>query len=243
MDIILFVIGVACFVASFLIFRTQKPSPLSLLLKFLSSVLIIVCGLLLAFRGGKLSHYSMPMLVGMLFGTIGDVVLDLKVMYKKDVEDSNMYMYMGFVAFAICHVAYSFGMESLFALSDVAWFCALPLWSWYLILIAPTLVMTVGTLMMLKMQHIDLGKHKPIVTGYCFVLSYMVMSGILLCILDFSTYWMLGVGFIAFALSDVVLSYQYFGDKGDNKFFTVINHVLYYIGQILIVIVGIGLIK
>lgn len=239
---IMLCLGVACFVAAFLIFRCQKPSPSSLILKFLSSILIIVSALILSFNKGHLNEFSNPIIIGMLFGTIGDVVLDLKVMYKKDISDSRTYMYMGFIAFAIGHVAYSIGLESLLASCDAPWFTSLPLFVWYLILIIPTLVMTIGTLMMLKMQHIDLGKDKVIVTGYCFVLSYMVMTSILLCILNFTKYWMLGVGFISFALSDVVLSYQYFGDKGNSNLYTVINHALYYIGQIFIVIVSISLI-
>ena len=41
-------------------------------------------------------------------------------------------------------------------------------------------------------------------------------------------------GIVLVLLSDLVLSMMYFGGKQDNKVLCVINHVLYYIGEILV---------
>jgi len=45
---------------------------------------------------------------------------------------------------------------------------------------------------------------------------------------------LLSVGLISFLASDLVLSLQYFGGKQDSKNLTIVNHILYYIAQILI---------
>jgi hypothetical protein len=46
--------------------------------------------------------------------------------------------------------------------------------------------------------------------------------------------WPIAIAFVAFWLSDIVLSLMYFGGRADNKFLSILNHVLYYGAQIAI---------
>ena len=46
--------------------------------------------------------------------------------------------------------------------------------------------------------------------------------------------WPLAIALVAFWLSDIVLSIMYFGGKSENKFLSILNHVLYYGAQIAI---------
>jgi hypothetical protein len=49
--------------------------------------------------------------------------------------------------------------------------------------------------------------------------------------------WLAFAGMVLFFLSDVVLSFQYFGGKIDDKKLIVVNHALYYAAQIILVAV------
>ena len=45
----------------------------------------------------------------------------------------------------------------------------------------------------------------------------------------------MNIGLVLFFASDLVLSTQYFGGQQDNKILTIVNHVLYYAAQVMIV--------
>jgi uncharacterized protein with PQ loop repeat len=50
-------------------------------------------------------------------------------------------------------------------------------------------------------------------------------------------FWVAFVGLVLFFLSDIVLSFQYFGGKISNKPLIAINHILYYSAQIILLAV------
>jgi hypothetical protein len=89
----------------FLIYRDRKGSVKALLFKTIASFLFI----LLAFasfmvnQGQGVAAFAMLIMMGLVCGLIGDILLDLKIMYK---ESSSLYQHGGMIAFFAGHLFY-----------------------------------------------------------------------------------------------------------------------------------------
>ena len=216
---------VFCILTSFLFIyvRSKKTGVTALLLKMLASGTILITAILLSYKYVS-EFYSMFITFGMFFGLIGDILLDLKQLYPKD---EKKYLYAGFLAFSLGHIMYFLGISSEIPHIDYYWM-------YTLLLIIPTSIVTYLTLIMCKKMNVDISEDKGVITMYTAVLSYIVIYSIFVLII-YPKLWILALGFVCFAISDVILSTMYFGDKKDSKLTCVINHTLYYIAQILIV--------
>ena len=82
---------------------------------------------------------------------------------------------------------------------------------------------------------LNFGKNTLITNCYSFILILTTALSVYLCFagLSFKMY-ILAIGFVLFLISDLILSTQYFGGKQNNKTLIVLNHLFYYLAQIII---------
>ncbi len=161
--------------------------------------------------------------IGLLLGMIGDILLDLKVVYKND----KIFLNSGMLSFGLGHLAY-FTAFSLYA-NNLRTDLFMPI----MVAIASAIVLTIVIVLTSKKMKLDFGNYLWQTIFYTFILSFMTIYTLILAIVG-GAGWLLFVGMILFFLSDIVLSLQYFGGKLENKLLIIVNHVLYYSAQIII---------
>ena len=71
---------------------------------------------------------------------------------------------------------------------------------------------------------------------YSFILTFAGAYALILAIMGVNM-WLAFIGLVLFFLSDIVLSFQYFGGKISSKPLIAINHALYYSAQIILLAV------
>lgn len=207
----------------FIVFQTLGDSILSCILKLFASITFVLLGVA-GFATSEtmtigISSVGLLMLVGSVFGLVGDGILALK-----DIDETRDFLNIlcGTISFAIGHIFY------YVALIQYAGFSFIPL---------ATGALLVAIIMIVSMLGMKLNFGKLLIPTiiYAFILSTtmiqafygaIVMGGSLASIL-------LLVGFVLFLLSDLVLSIIYFVPKKDKKL-VILNLTLYYLAQILI---------
>ena len=214
--IILYAAG-AVSLAGFMYFRTKKADPKSLLLKTLTSLIFIIT----AGMAFYLTNYSRPdffalIVIGLACGLIGDIVLDLKMMYK---ESDAIYTYSGFTAFFIGHIFYIYANCILFE------------FNWLAVPIAAVVTaLIVGGAPMLKLKF---GKFLIPVVAYSLLLVFFTANSLINAInakIFTDAAWLTFAGAAAFLVSDLILSMTYFGGK-NNGILIISNHAVYYAAQ------------
>ena len=162
--------------------------------------------------------------IGLLCGMVGDILLDLKVVYDND----KFYLNFGMLSFGLGHAAYftAFTMIALNTISNI--------WLPIVIAVGVGVVLTIGTVIGgMKMMKLNFGDFLWQTVAYSFVLTFMMGYTLVLAIMG-GAMWLTFVGLLLFFLSDVVLSTQYFGGQLANKVYIVVNHALYYAAQIVL---------
>lgn len=204
-------------------FRTEKATVYSLILKATASVCFIMCAAFAIKEVGS-SSVNLLIMLGLVLGLIGDILLDLKIMYPKD---GNQYFIAGTSTFAIGHFFYFLAITLYNSNISPA---TLP-WN-ILASLGVAVVITLAIILPSKKMGLNFGKNLYIVVFYSLVLSFMMAFSVAIAI--FSTmFWIFAAGMILFFLSDLVLSLQYFGGK-DQKVWVYVNHILYYAAQSMI---------
>lgn len=206
-------------------FRAEKPTVNSLILKTTSSISFILCGVFALNSVGS-SNINLLMIVGLVLGLIGDIILDLKVMYP---EQADQYFVFGTCSFAVGHFFYF--MSAVLYNSSV-----LPshlLWN-ILISLGVAIILTLAIMLSSKKLKINFGKMIYIAAFYCLVLTFMVSFTISIAIFV-PIYWIVAVGMLFFFISDLILSMQYFGGR-DEKVWIYLNHILYYLAQVILAV-------
>lgn len=214
---------VFCFL--FCWFRTHKANVYSLALKIVSSFCFIMCALF-AISDVSSSSFNLLVVAGLVLGLIGDILLDLKIMYP---QQKNHYFIAGTLSFSLGHVFY-FLATLLFASKN----CPASLVWIILASIGIALLSTSIIMLLSKKMGMNFGKMLYVVVLYSLVLTFMTSLCIAVAIFS-PIFWVFAGGMIAFLLSDLILSMQYFGNR-DEKIFVYINHVLYYLAQIALAI-------
>lgn len=167
-------------------------------------------------------QYGVLILIGGVFGMLGDIYLDQKWLYP---EHNDNYLNAGFVCFGIGHFFYIGAVfhHMSFTLKD------------FLVPVLAGVAVAVFTLATEKPTKCDFGKFRLIVTVYCLVIGTMAGTALWAMIKSgFAVqYIVFTVAAVLFLLSDIVLSSMYFGNK-NTPFFFVINHSTYYFAQFMI---------
>ena len=99
---IILIVLASLFTGLFLFARVTKGGLYGLLTKIVASLgfmAIAICGAVLYFPCVS----SLFIVFGLLFGLVGDIVLDLKVIYK---EHNDVYLNAGMLSFGLGHVCY-----------------------------------------------------------------------------------------------------------------------------------------
>lgn len=238
LEIILLVLCVAL-AALFIIVRVKWGGLKGLITKTVASfgfVTSAILGIVMS-DATELSKWAVGLIaVGLLCGMVGDIILDLKVIYP---NNDNYYLNTGMGSFFLGHIFYIIAFSLLIDgnISDynstVQMFgCTIPL----LITIGVAIVLTVGTILSSRMMGLKFGKFLWQTVGYTFILNCSMVYTLVLSIMG-GGLWLAFVGMVLFFLSDVVLSFQYFGGKLEDKKLIAVNHALYYAAQIVLVAV------
>ena len=207
-----------------ILIRVTKGGSWGIVLKTLASFCFVLYGLLSYTQITWFSKGSIFIIVGLLCGLIGDIILDLKYVYR---ESNDIYLNTGMLAFGVGHIFYFVGTV-LISESVVK------LWLPIVVALSIAAVLTpVIYFVSKRLMGLDYGKFAWQSMIYCFILTFMSAFTIYLACLHLE-FLILAAGVTMILLSDLVLSTQYFGGKVDDKFCTIVNHAVYYAGQILI---------
>lgn len=220
-----FTIGAGLMAVLFIVIRAWKGGLVSMLLKALASLGFVAMGVIGLAVSELENKIPLGLIVlGLVLGMIGDILLDLKVIYDND----KIYLNAGMLSFGLGHLAY------FSALTLLAYETEKTLWLPVLVSIGVALAVTAVILIGgKKLMKLDFGEYLTQTITYTILLSFMVEYSLILAILE-ACPWIVFIAMALFFLSDVVLSTQYFGGKLHDKLYIVINHVLYYSAQILI---------
>lgn len=208
----------------FLYFRVKEDRIKAVFTKAAASLCFIATALVAFSLNRDNFEYAILIIFGLVFSMLGDIWLDMKYIYK---DQSDMYTFAGFGSFMVAHTL--FVPAVLMGYDEYVW--------WHFIVDALTCsIFVLNTIHMEKQGKVNYGKFRTITIIY----TVFVMATALLSINGFVAsgftsvkYIVMILGSVLFALSDIVLSYIYFGGRNNNTY-VIINHVLYYAGQFLI---------
>lgn len=197
--------------------KIRSYSVRTVLIKSIISVLFVA----VAVSAGNMTVLSGFVILGLVFGLLGDIWLDLKYVFPSQDE---LFTYAGFAVFGVGHILYITGLLLNYGTGR---FLAV---SFALAAIAAALVAV-----MEKPMKLVYGKMKPVVLCYGFLLfSTVFVSGGLMLLHGGAALKMFFAGSVLFALSDLVLSGTYFGTGKERPVDIAANYLLYYSGQFLI---------
>lgn len=217
------VIGIAV-TAFFLVMRVKEGNIKAMFAKSAASLCFIATALVAFALNRDNFEYAILIIFGLVFSMLGDIWLDMKYIYK---EHTDMYTFAGFGSFMVAHTM--FVPAILMGYDEYIW--------WHFIVDVITCgLFVVNTVVMEKQGKVNYGKFRTITIIYtAFVMATALLSinGFVASGFKSVKYIILIIGGVLFALSDIVLSYIYFGGK-NNKKYVLANHVLYYAAQFFI---------
>lgn len=218
------VLGVGV-VVSF-IFCYQRRNGFSvnnLLFKSVSSLCYLLTAVFALINNKDAYTYGSLIIMGGALGLVGDILLDLKGVYK---SEEKIYLKGGFIFFLVGHIFYTCAI--IYSLKI----------KWWLVLIAAvvSVLIGIGTVLSANLMKVHYGAFRRIVAVYvAFLAMTTVTSVISVFVSHFQKgYVLLMIGSVLFLLSDAVLSNTFFGRGKDKPIHFFINHFLYYAGQYLI---------
>lgn len=217
----------AAFLITFMVKCHKQRSVIGVYIKNLTSIFFLLTGLTATFCNSdypNLWMYSLPIMMGGVFGLMGDIYLDQKWIYP---QHNDQYLNLGFISFGIGHFFY------IGAIYNHAHFVPKDM----LVPLGVGVLVTVCNLLLEKPTKQKYGKFYAIVTIYCMILGTMVGTSLWAAIQTKQiAYIVFNIGAVLFLLSDIILSPMYFAIKQDKNtpFNFVINHTTYYVGQFMI---------
>lgn len=198
-----------------------QPSLKALIFKISTTFLIIVFALFCILQSANQLSVGVLIVIGLILGLIGDIVLDLKLIYPKD---NDFYTYFGFGSFIVGHLFYIgyFLLNYHLQVLDYSFIFGLVGMMVFLVLVTESPL------------KLNFGKFRLISSIYAFVLSFVTLL-LLWTSFRFENYGMLifGIGLISFLISDLILSHSYFG-KEEKPWMIVGNYLFYYVAQYII---------
>lgn len=195
----------------------------NLLFKSISSLCFLLTAVFALIGNSSAYIYGSLIIMGGALGLVGDILLDLKGVYK---QDEKTYLKGGFIFFLVGHIFYIGALI----------YSVKPKWWLVLIAAAVSILIGIGTVLSANLMKVHYGAYRRIVAIYVAFLAMTMLTSILCVFLTHfqKGYILMAIGAVLFLLSDVVLSNTFFGRGKDKKHHLFINHFLYYAGQYLI---------
>ncbi len=229
---IIYIIAVALefvFVPLFLKYSWPQKCWKSFRLKMVCASLFVITGVCCMFWANNFSTYAKYMLIGLIFGAIGDLFLHL-------ITDKQIVFGIGLLSFLVGHIFYivAFGV----ALKD-----QLPqanVFDWRAIL--AVLIIFVCLVIYAVKTKMKFGIAAVPVALYALTISMMLITAVQICGRfflegfdnDIATICTIGIGAILFVLSDGSLAVLLFGGKEKNRPLKIFNIATYFAGQVLL---------
>lgn len=211
-------------VTLFLIIRCKKGAcPLAVVVKSVASLTFVFAGIYGALKTG-LNVANMLIVFGLILAMFGDIVLDLKVAYP---ESKKLYLNSGMISFSLSSLLYV--TSTIIIWNMLNKFLLASLGAMGVALLFATVV-----LLLEKPLKLDFAGYKAQIFIYSFAVSFATFLSLIVCFYV-SGFALFAVGILLVLISDLLLSLMYFGGKDNSKVLCVLNHILYYIGELLIV--------
>lgn len=190
--------------------------------KLIASVLFVTGGIVAIMLKKDAQTYMYFIVLGLFLSMVGDVLLELKIIYR---PHDYQYTNGGITAFALAHVGYIIGI-TLYATAtkDIM----VPVF----VSLAIGAVLATIIIVNSKNMGIDFSQHMGPVTAYSFILCIDFVFAVALSFL-LPNLWIMAVGLLLFLVSDLFLSFIYWGNK-NNKKMNILNLSTYYLAQIII---------
>ena len=216
--------GVLCVLlaALFIVVRVLRGGMTALYLKALASVGFVGLGLVMFFGYSPANWKSIFVILGLVMGLVGDVLLDFKVVQK---EKSDTFLNWGMLAFGVGHIFYFIYLVLKLPEFNV--------WGLIIAIGVAALITFAIIKFIAPLMKLDFGKFKWQSAAYSFILSFVMLYAITCAILS-PSFWLIALGLGLIFVSDLILSTMYFGGKQDDKLLRILNHGIYYLGQIAI---------
>ncbi len=206
---------VFCFV------RTRGNSVGITIFKAVSSCCYLLTAVMATMANESMLQYGLFIIMGGMMGLVGDIMLDLKGVYS---QDKVTYLMCGYIFFLIGHVFYLIAMfiRNEYKASGI------------IIAAVISVAFSAAAVFSGKITGLRFGKFRWVSFIYgiflaavsCFTIVPAIRTG---------NHGMIvaAVGAVSFLVSDIILSYTYFGGK-DGKAWLFWNHFFYYAGQYLL---------
>jgi len=221
------IMGVALILLVFyIICKCKKYDLRELFIKIGVSFLFIVVALVATLNSNKFSIINLLIILGLEFGLIGDILLDLKYI---DVERTKGYTYAGFIVFGLGHIIYMTALIMNYYIKGGILFIILA--------ITIDLIASILTILLERPLKLNYGKMKKICFGYALCLFGTFAFSLMLAIqngFQIVSLNMIMIGSILFAISDLVLSGTYFGEGKERPIDFILNYSTYYAAQFII---------
>ena len=186
-------------------------------LKGLTTICCILISLIAYFMT-SLPKFALLVILGLVFGFLGDELLALRFVYTKKF---NAFFLSGALTFLIGHIFY---LIALYGLAPGAWKIAIPL----------TLAALAAELINSRKHSLDMGKMFLPLGFYASFVCFMGCSAVGVCVFHFSFGTLLfAAAGLCFILSDSILSVQCFSGHPANAKNRVL-HIFYWAAQLLI---------
>ncbi len=210
----------------YVISKCKKYDLKELFLKTSISLLFVVLAVVATLVSGKFTLLNGLVILGLVFGLVGDILLDLKYV---DIERTKGYSYGGFIVFGIGHILFITALIATYYQKGGIWFIVLP------ILVAIALAFV--TILMEKPLKLKYGEYKLISFLYAICLFGTCAFSLFLAIQNNFSIVSLNlflIGALLFAASDLVLSGTFFGEGKERPIDFALNYATYYGAQFLI---------
>lgn len=220
------IVACALIACIFIYLRIADGGVAAIVSKTLASFVFVIAGLFAFVRSGLTFETLVFIPIGLICGMIGDILLELKVVYP---IDKKPYFYAGTTSFALGHIFYAIALcviaSSMFDIFTP-------------VMLSISIGLTVATLIMLFADGMEIkfGEYFWISYLYAFILATMVSLAVFFSFYNIMFVYF-AVGMALFFISDLILSLQYFGpaSKEHSPALVILNHVFYYAAQIMVV--------
>ena len=192
--------------------------------KLVASALFVVGGFVALIMKDNAPDYMFFILLGLFFSMVGDLLNELKVVYR---PHEKQYTTGSIAVFGLGLIMYVIGLSMVASASKSV---VVP------IFVSLALGSVTATILLVNSSNVgmDFGTHKSSVFAYTFVVSIATAYTIALAVL-LPALWMFAVGMLLFLVSNVLFAFINWAFKVSNKM-NIVNLSAYYVAQILIMI-------